>query len=537
MTHRLKLGTRKSMLAMAQSRAVARRLMQSHPALEIELVGIETRGDRTLDTPLSKMEGKDFFVAELDNALLDGAVDFTVHSMKDLSLERPLGLTIGAIPARENPRDVVLFAPDIISRLRSGAPIRVGTSSPRRIENVPPFLQKALPQYGQTPHFITEEIRGNVNTRIGYLSLPDDDPKKIDAVVLAFAGLLRLWNSIDGRRELEVLLAGTRWMILPLKECPAAPGQGALAVECRANDQATLDFLASVHCEDTEAAVRQERQVLAEAGGGCHQRFGATLEQHDNLGSLLFVRGCTPDGTNISEIRWQQGPEYQDLHGESLAGPYWDGSRWREAAFTSRDIANLPVPQLLSTALSGGRQAIFVAHSRALPAHWSDTLKGMDHRIWTSGVRSWLRLAEQGIWVEGCAEEFGFDALRPTLQKSLLQLPDIADWTVLTHAGAENTWPCRDVIATYRVIPSDSLDEQHDAVLALRQARSIFWTSGSQYDAFREWVPDNCHHACRYGKTYNYLRTQLDTKTISGLTAFPDVSQWRALTAKNQSQS
>ena len=110
----LRLGTRRSALARAQSGQVARQLERLHPGLTVELVGIDTRGDRILDQPLSKVEGKEFFTAEIDAALLRGDVDFTVHSFKDLSLERPPELVMGAVPERQNPRDIALFAPDVL---------------------------------------------------------------------------------------------------------------------------------------------------------------------------------------------------------------------------------------------------------------------------------------------------------------------------------------------------------------------------------------------------------------------------------------
>ena len=533
MTHILKLGTRKSLLALAQSRAIARQLEQNNTDLTIELVGIETRGDRILDVPLSKMEGKEFFVAELDKALLDGEVDFTVHSMKDLSLERPKEIGLGAIPERENPRDVVLFAPDIIDRLRSGGPVRLGTSSPRRIENVPPFLAKALPQSGAAPQIVTDEIRGNVNTRISYLSLPDDDPKKLDAVVLAFAGLIRLWNSADGRRELEVLLAGVRWMVLPLRECPAAPAQGALALECRANDQTTLNYLAGIHSPQTAAAVRQERKLLEGSGGGCHQRFGATVEKYTELGSLLFVHGRDAEGLRLSEVRWQPDADEQKRNSDVLPTPGWDGSQWRDASFTSHYLTDLAQPEWDVRGKRDNGQALFIAHSRALPDDWSESLANSDQRVWTAGTQSWYRLAALGIWVEGCTEEIGFDAFRRTFEQDILRLPAIKDWTVLTHSGGRTTWPCDHVIATYEVTPAESLNEHNEAVLALREAKSIFWTSGSQYDAFREWVPDSCAHACRYGKTYNYLRDQLNPAKIISLTTYPSAAHWQAMLKKN----
>ncbi len=124
----LKLGTRRSMLAKAQSHWVARELERLNPGVKIELVGIETQGDRIVDIPLSKIEGKEFFVAELDQALASGEVDLTVHSMKDLSLERPREIRLGAVPKRENPRDILIWNPEILSKKT----LRIGTSAPRR---------------------------------------------------------------------------------------------------------------------------------------------------------------------------------------------------------------------------------------------------------------------------------------------------------------------------------------------------------------------------------------------------------------------
>lgn len=146
----LKLGTRCSLLAMAQSQWVASEVEKYNPDIKVELVGIETRGDQILDIPLSQVEGKEFFVAELDDALIRGRVDFTVHSMKDLSLERPASIVCAAIPQRENPRDVILFSPSVMEKLYRGEVLRIGTSSPRRVENIPPFLNQVLPRMSGT---------------------------------------------------------------------------------------------------------------------------------------------------------------------------------------------------------------------------------------------------------------------------------------------------------------------------------------------------------------------------------------------------
>jgi len=412
-----------------------------------------------------------------------------------------------------------------MARLRSGAEIRIGTSSPRRMGNVPTFLANALPQFGVTPRLTPREIRGNVHTRIGFLTLPADDPQRVDAVVLAFAGLIRLWNDPDGRQALSKLLGGLRWMVLPLAECPAAPAQGALAIECRTDDTATRELLAKLHDPASAAAVALERKLLADWGGGCHQNLGATAMQLDALGTLMYIRGQQDDrvpGANHSnngkvvELRWQPA-------GPPLTEPHWDGTLWRESAYRTRHYTDLPLPRWLDD--SG---ATFIAHSRALPDEWQRGLAAGAQRIWTSGVRSWLRLASRGIWVEGCAEELGFDAVLPILEQGVLQLPPLANWQVLTHSDGTTGWPCNKVVATYVAEPTAELTDEHPAVRALQQARSIFWTSGSQYAAFQSWIPANAKHACRYGKTYTYLREQLQNAGADALSVYPSVAQWRA---------
>src|SRR3984957_6605849 len=159
----LKLGTRRSALARAQSAAVARQLQQQHPGLQLELVGIETQGDRILDKPLSTVDGKEFFTAEIVAALLAGHVDLTVHSYKDLSLVRSERLLLGAVPRREPPYDMALFAPDVRERLAAGEELRIGSSSPRRASFVPDFLRRMLPAGPGAARVQRVELRGNVD--------------------------------------------------------------------------------------------------------------------------------------------------------------------------------------------------------------------------------------------------------------------------------------------------------------------------------------------------------------------------------------
>ncbi|MBC7693540.1 MAG: hypothetical protein H7222_17375 [Methylotenera sp.] len=514
----VRLGTRKSLLAWAQSSWVAREVERHNPGIQVELVGIETRGDKLLDVSLQKTEGKEFFVAEIDTALRAGQVDFTVHSMKDLSLDRPSEFTLGAIPKRENSRDVVLFGPSALQRMKDGLPVRIGTSSPRRLENIPQFLEKALPHQtvDQSVNSTSAQlrapcrvefvdIRGNVNSRLGRVHEAVDHPKYLDAVVLAFAGIIRLWADENGRKELTRILESVRWMVLPLQNSPSAPAQGALAIECRSDDSRIKALLAPLHHLPTGEHVAQERALLAEWGGGCHQKFGASSISHPELGNLFYVRGKKPDQTFVDELVWKlPAPPH------TPAQP-WDGSDWR------KKLKELPLePQALPEKFA----AVFVAHHRAVstPA----LVQSLESaRVWTSGTTSWFDLAKKGIWVEGCAEGLGFEFLAPGLHEAVLRLPELPNWTVLTHQQALSGWPQSRAFATYEVLPpsEDVLDTFREE---LKHATHLYWSSGSLFDLLKPSVRSGAHHSCGAGKTATHLRN-------SGITpqVFPSYESWK----------
>lgn len=505
MLRKLILGTRRSLLAWAQSSWVARELERLNPGLQVELFGIDTRGDKIQDVPLSEVQGKEFFVAELDDALREGRVDLNVHSMKDLSLERPPEFVCGAIPRRENPRDVILFGPRILESLEKGRKIRIGTSAPRRQENIPPFLRRALPRRLASEVELVE-IRGNVNTRLARVHEPWDSSRYLDGVVLAFAGLIRLWADPAARQELTRLLVGARWMVLPLRECPTAPGQGALAVECRASDSFAREAIAKMHHAPTAEQVLRERKLLEQWGGGCHQRFGATAITSSELGELFFVRGVRgtkPDHQFVDEFHWNVPPPTPS--GMHPIRP-WDGPSKRNITPLITQIEDLGIPV-------DRPEALFVSHSRALPAGSLPS----DWRVWTSGVQSWFRMAERGIWVEGCAEGLGFEELVTTLREPVLCLPPFEDWKILTHEAASRGWSAGQVISTYRI--EEIGDPREDA---LRSATHVFWSSGSQWDLLNAHVGNQVLHACGPGKTARYLREQ-GVKPI----VFPSPEEWR----------
>ncbi len=269
----VRIATRGSKLALWQAEHVRARLRELEPGLAVDLVVLSTAGDRTLDRPLAEVGGKGLFVKEIEEALLDGRAEVAVHSMKDLPATVPDGLMIAAVPEREDPRDALLVRPGLaaaaIAELPSGA--KVGTSSLRRVCQVRAARRD----------LDVVALRGNVDTRLRKLQ-----EGQIDAAVLAAAGLRRLG------------LAQHIARVLPVEESLPAIGQGALAIESRADDAATRARLARLHHAPTARATAAERAFLGRLDGSCRTPMAA----HATLDGDRLRLGGLVGRTDGSEI-------------------------------------------------------------------------------------------------------------------------------------------------------------------------------------------------------------------------------------------
>ncbi|MEE1758499.1 MULTISPECIES: hydroxymethylbilane synthase [unclassified Streptomyces] len=291
----LRLGTRRSKLAMAQSGQVADtvRRLTGRP---VELVEITTYGDVSREQ-LAQIGGTGVFVTALREALLRGEVDFAVHSLKDLPTTHPDGLALAAVPVREDARDV-LIARDGLTFEQLPAGARVGTGSPRRMSQLNAYARS----HGLTIE--TVPIRGNVDTRIGYVRKGE-----LDAVVLAAAGLNRIGRSDEVTDFLSVDT------VLP------APGQGALAIECAADNAELIAALAGLDDPYTRGAVTAERSLLAALEAGCSAPVGAfaDLLADGQIVKEMRLRGVvgTIDGSTLVQLS-TTGP-VPETHDQAMA--------------------------------------------------------------------------------------------------------------------------------------------------------------------------------------------------------------------------
>ncbi|MEJ1098406.1 MULTISPECIES: hydroxymethylbilane synthase [unclassified Pseudoxanthomonas] len=286
----LRIATRKSPLALWQSEHVADRLRAAHPGLEVVLVPMSTRGDEVLDRSLAAIGGKGLFLKELEVAMLRGEADCAVHSLKDVPMDLEAPFALPAILSRADPADAFVSSTHSdIDALPMGA--RVGTSSLRR--------QAQL--RARRPDLQLLDLRGNVNTRLARL-----DAGEYDAIVLACAGLQRL--GFEGR--IRTRLAAPQWL--------PAPAQGAIAVECRADDPATAARLTALDHAPTRCCVEAERAMNRALHGSCHVPVAAYAELRETRLHLSGLVGSAADGRLVRADKEGAANAPQAL-GEALA--------------------------------------------------------------------------------------------------------------------------------------------------------------------------------------------------------------------------
>ncbi|XP_034024100.1 porphobilinogen deaminase-like isoform X2 [Thalassophryne amazonica] len=269
----IRIGTRKSQLALIQTNSVAEKLKELYPDVHLDIIGMKTTGDINLETALSKIGEKSLFTKELENALERNEVDLVVHSLKDLPTTLPPGFTIGAVLKRENPHDAVVLHPKYIGKTLDTLPEKsvIGTSSLRRAAQ----LKKRF------PHLEFKDIRGNLNTRLKKL----DEKEDFGAIILAAAGLRRMgWENRISQ-------------ILGPEDCMYAVGQGALAVEVRVSDVDILEMVSVLHDPNTVLRCIAERAFLKHLEGGCSVPVAVHTEVKD---SQLYLTGAvySLDGSN-----------------------------------------------------------------------------------------------------------------------------------------------------------------------------------------------------------------------------------------------
>ena len=474
---RVTIASRRSDLARIQAYQVGEALQAAHPQIEIGYSFHESLGDRNQNDPLWQMPEKGVFTQDFRAGLLKGDFDLVVHSWKDLAIEENPETEIVATLPRADSRDLLLLREDRWLEVERTGVMSIFTSSPRRSYNLDSFLRGALPAKLRELNFVN--VRGNVPTRVRKLL-----QSKTDGLIVAKAALDRLLGAKQSefaatQQELRSALSQCRLMVLPLGQNPSAPGQGALAIEIVRRRTDLGELLSPLNCADTFAAVTQEREILRGYGGGCHQKIGASVLRRP-FGEVTFLRGLTDDGEVLNTCSLRASKPRPAKIGRDKMWPLNSSDTdW----FARERIAVEPADASI---------ALWIAKADALPGHWFPCPGQI---VWTSGVKTWKRLAQRGVWVSGSAESLGEQEPQniETLVGSRLT------WLKLTHESGykEGTMP---TMATYRLVPNNGQ-------VNLAGKTYFFWKSGSSFEhalSLNPWIKSMTHF-CGPGNTQRIL--------------------------------
>jgi hydroxymethylbilane synthase len=509
---RLTIGSRRSDLARIQAYLVAEALRATDPQIEIDYSFHESLGDKNLNDPLWKMPEKGVFTQDFREGLLRGDFDLVVHSWKDLAIEIDPETEIIATLPRADARDLLLVREDRWAEIETSGVMTILTSSPRRAHNLDSFLRQALPAKLNDLNFAN--VRGNVPTRVRKLL-----ESEVDGLIVAKAALDRLLAApaegaddfLDTKKELRAALSQCRFMVMPLRENPSAPAQGALAIEISRRRDDMRSLIAPINCADTFSAVEHEREILRSYGGGCHQKIGASVLRR-SFGEVTFLRGVTDDGRVLDGCSLQASkPRPPRVSPELL----WPVDKADSDWFTREPISaedSLSFSETVSVSESGPRgrrsKALWIAKAEALPDDWRVPAGQV---VWASGVQTWRRLARRGVWVNGCAESLGEQ--EPAHIETLVGEP--LNWLKLTHEDGytDGEMP---LAGTYRLTPkTEAVD--------LRGKRQFFWKSGSSFQRalkLNPWLTEMTHF-CGPGNTQRILEKHGVTPHV-----FLDHKQW-----------
>ena len=464
----IKISSRQSALAKIQAYQVGQSL-ESSTGEQIEFLFRESLGDKNLTDPLWKMPEKGVFTEDFYLDLIKHQTDIVVHSWKDLPTEIKPETKIAATLPRQDQRDILLYKK---SRMKNPH-VRLFSSSPRRALNVKNFLKWALPWTINDIEFLP--VRGNIQTRVQKLL----DDQTIDGLVLAKAALDRLFSDShfpEVNDFLRKALDGLQWMVLPLGENPNAAAQGALAIEVAHSNSRIIQILEKINCSTSFTSAQRERDILKQFGGGCHLALGISVLQRD-YGRIEIVKGLTPDGKTVHDKKFFPT---KPLPVQLAPG---------KISFKS---SRKPLPVVKTNS-----DAIYVSKFAA----WSnDLLQSRDFKhsnqiIWSAGLQTWQKLAQQGVWVHGSSEGLG----EQEDARIDLLCGKVVSWTKVTHdtANLPGTALQKNPLGTYHL----ELTVQNSQ-LSDHQVWS--WNSASEFQSAVAKFPElkNRLHICGPGNTY-----------------------------------
>ncbi len=421
---RIKIGSRKSDLARLQAYRVCEALVSAGYS-DVEFQFKESLGDKNLTDPLWKIPEKGVFTEDFYQDLLTGKVDMVVHSWKDLPTEGKPETEIYATLPRADQRDLLFVKKNALNDIHNTKKLKLYSSSPRRFYNLEPFLLNGFPKWA-TPSGVQglqsvefENVRGNIPTRIRKLLESD----QVHGLVLAKAAVDRLLEApepefLPVQEFIKDSLKQVLWMALPLSENPTAAAQGALAIEILKERQDLKKILDLINHPKTMSDVLQERKILSQYGGGCHQKIGVNLYQ----GQFFFLKGLTDQGDVLNKS--QSGVPDSENICQSVKISSTEMISSQEFQFFKR--VPLVINENEKQELKSKNILVARFDNSVLPY-----LTSTENLVWSAGVETWKELADHGVWVSGTLDSLGENSLRNQTLCENSGYP--TSWVKLTH--------------------------------------------------------------------------------------------------------
>lgn len=499
----IRISSRQSDLAKIQSITVGNKIKELYPNIEIKYHFRESLGDKNLENPLWKMPEKGVFTEDFYLDLVNHNTDMVVHSWKDLPTETKPDTVIFSTLNREDQRDILLIKKKSIDNHNSK--LKIFTSSPRRSYNLDSFLKKSLPIKLNEIQFLS--VRGNIQTRIKKLI----DNNEIDGLILAKAALDRLLSVQDEqfsetklfiKRSLQEL----RFQVLPLSLNPTAAAQGAIAIEVNRSNKIIQNLLNNINNKNDFENVTIERDELKKYGGGCHQKIGISIFQKDEH-KVLFLKGFTDSKITLDQSRIIK----------NTCHPYPRFSKSldiNKTILTNRESLNCP--EFLN---AQNNFLFFTKWDSFNDLHQSDQHKVINNSniVWTSGIQTWFKLAESGVFVTGSFDSLGEES-KPQIE-NLVEGYNEKKWLKITHEkGIQNSWS--QLVSVYKI------KYDFSKLSDLNHIECYYWSSSELFKEFMTQFPINekQFHACGLGSTLETLKQYIPTEKIL---VFYNQEEWK----------
>ncbi len=475
---KIRVLSRKSNLAIIQAYEFGEHLKSKFSDIEVEYMTRSTSGDKDLVTPLSEMPSEGVFTNDLRDELVNNKCDLIVHSWKDLPIEVGKQTIITSTLKRADKRDILFIKKN---KIQKNDFIKILCSSPRRRYNLENFIRNYLPKKYKKIHF--ENIRGNIPTRFKKFINNFEN----DGFIVAKAAIDRiLLNQIpefkELKKELNDYIKKCFWTIVPLSINPCSPGQGALAIETRIDDNDLNSLLKKINFKTDFENVESERKILKNYGGGCHQKIGVSYINHKH-GTVISKRGQDEKGKHFENWYLKNNKINQNKCSNK-------GQIFPESLDNYKIFERTQINDAVNKINSLKNKCIFISRISALP----DKIKiNSDNIVWSSGLKTWKKLASKGIWVNGCSDGLGED-----FDNNILSLTNFP-WIKLTHKDA----PISNItnrIETYKL-------EKLNFEIDIKEKKYFYWMSSSAFKYSLKKYPElrERYHYCGPGNTYNEI--------------------------------